>query len=109
MTRLSDTGDIIAMWVLLLVIAIAWLLLRRRLDESAATRRRKRADKGKVKCYHSEVEGGSGKTIKCKNKAGWVTPRGYFCDEHWEINSKRDSDYGRIRWSNQLAWKRNGG
>lgn len=102
MTGLGFTGDILAILVLLLVIGIAWLLLRNRLTQSVATRRRHRADKGKVACYH----GNAGGATKCKNKAGWVTPHGYFCDDHWEIHSKRKTAAGHVRWANKLAWKR---
>lgn len=96
------TGMGITVLVLLLVIGIVCFALRDRLGDQKAAWKRKRADKGKVKCYHCHAGG----VLRCKNKAGWVTPRGYFCDEHWEINSKRNSAHGKIRWANKLAWKR---
>jgi len=111
MTGLGITGDIVAILVLLLVIGMTWLLLRRRVGDQRASWERKRADKGKVKCYYSEVQGGSNKTIKCNNKAGWVTPHGYFCDEHWEISARlllADGSTSRVRWAHQLNWRKKG-
>lgn len=102
MTGLGITGNIVAILVLLLVIGMAHILLRHRFDDQRVTWQRRRADKGKVKCYH----GNAGGTSKCKNKAGWVTPHGYYCDEHWEINSTRTAVVGKVRWANKLAWKR---
>ena len=108
MTGLGVTGNIVAILVLLLVIGMTWVLLRNRLEQTASSHQRRRADKGKVKCYQIEFFVGSIDDQRCKNKAGWVTPQGYFCDEHWEINSKRDTATGSIRWANELAWKRRG-
>jgi hypothetical protein len=106
MTGLGFTGNIVAILVLLLVIGIAWLLLRRRLGEWATAHQRKRADKGKVKCYDfAEYDGLE--AVHCKKKATWVTPHGYFCDDHWEINSLDKLSNGgksRVRWAHQLAW-----
>lgn len=108
MTGLGFTGDIVAIMVLLLVIGITWFALRSRLGDAAASLWRKLADKGKIKCRHPSY-GGDGTYKLCKNKAGWVTPNGYFCDDHWEINSRRktaDGSRGRVRWAHKLAWKR---
>lgn len=104
MTGLGFTGNIVVILVLLLVIGMTWLLLRHRLAQTAASSQRKRADRGKVKCYAVEHFVGSIDMQRCKNKAGWVTPHGYFCDDHWEKNSLRDGT--RVRWANKLAWKR---
>lgn len=99
------TGMGITVLVLLLVIGITCFALRDRLGQQAATWQRNRADKGKVRCYNVETFVGSIDEQRCKNKAGWVTPHGYFCDDHWEINSRRD-ETGRVRWANKLSWKR---
>lgn len=109
MTGLGITGDIVAILVLLLVIGMAWLLLRRRFGDQAAAWQRKRADKGKVACYEHLFDGVGG--IRCTKKAGWVTPHGYFCDDHWEINSqvrREGGGYGRVRWAHQLNWHKKG-
>jgi len=121
MTGLGITIGIAAVLVLLLVIGMTWLALRNRLGDQAASWQRKRADKGKVKCYYREkiplAEDSNGKarvvfeTPQCKNKAGWVTPRGYFCEEHWEINARlllADGSQSRVRWAHQLVWRKKG-
>ena len=111
MTGLGITGDIVAILVLLLVIGMTWLLLRRRVGQSASTLQRKRADKGKVKCYHIERSVWSPDEEACKNKAGWVTPSGYFCDDHWEVHSRVTLTSGaesRARWAHQLVWRQKG-
>lgn len=112
MTGLGITGNIVAILVLLLVIGMTWLLLRRRVRQTASTLQRKRADKGKVKCYHVD----KGRTTwdgeeRCKNKAGWVTPQGYFCDDHWEVRARltlADGSTSRVRWAHQLIWRKKG-
>lgn len=96
------TGDILAIGVLLLVIGMTWLLLRRRMASASQRHQRNRADKGKVKCYERLYNGVD--SDRCKSKAGWVTPNGYFCDEHWEKNSRRAGS--KVRWATKLAWKR---
>ena len=103
MTRLGFTENVVAILVLLLVIGMTWLLLRRRLAQTVASRQRKRADRGKVQCYNVETFAEGVDAQRCKNKAGWVTPHGYYCDEHWEKNSLREGT--RVRWANALAWK----
>lgn len=103
MTGMGITGNLVAILVLLLVIGGTWLALRSRLGETANTVRRRRADKGKVRCQHREsVVGGA--FLSCKTKAGWETTNGYFCDAHQEINSLRAGT--RVRWANKLAWRR---
>lgn len=112
MTGMGITGNIVAILVLLLVIGMTWLVLRRRAGDQAVTWQRKRADKGKVKCYNVDV----GKTTwdgeeRCKNKAGWVTPEGYFCDDHWEVHSRvelRSGARSRTHWAHQLVWRKEG-
>lgn len=106
MTGMGFTGYLVTILVLLLVIGVTLLVLRSRLGESAATRRRRRADRGKVRCQHGETTADNGLIYVCKNKAGWETTNGYFCDSHQEINSLRKGT--RVRWANPLAWRRMG-
>lgn len=110
MTGLGFTGNLVAILVLLLVIGMTWLLLRRRVGQAASTLQRKRADKGKVKCYH-RISGVPADWDRCTNKAGWVTPSGYFCDEHQERHSLVELANGgmsRTRWAHQLDWRKEG-
>jgi hypothetical protein len=108
MTGLGFTGNIVAILVLLLVIGMTWLVLRSRLAQSAVSRRRKRADKGKVRCQHHWVGLTEYGDEHCKSKARWVTPHGYFCDEHWEIHSTRTTAHGKVRWAHKLVWAQKG-
>jgi hypothetical protein len=112
MTGLGFTDNIVVILVLLLVIGMTWLLLRRRVGQAASTLQRKRADKGKVKCYHNQSGSlGFEDWERCRNKAGWVTPHGYFCDEHQERNSRvvlTNGSKSRTHWAHQLNWRKKG-
>jgi len=112
MTGLGFTGNLVAILVLLLVIGMTWLLLRHRIGQSASAHRRRRADKGKVQCQTVvDYDDRWRREIHCKNKAGWVTPQGYFCDDHWEPRSLlrlKNGSISRVRWAHQLNWRKKG-
>jgi len=57
--------------------------------------KRKRAHAGKLKCESEE---------KCGKLAIRITPRGYFCEDHWEANSKKYTFSGYVTWAHPLNY-----
>lgn len=104
-------------WIILAVIVICLAAFSLGVVEGFAKQfyadwRRKRAHAGKVTCQGEDVEKIYGDernrirddkvTHKCKKIATRVTPNGYFCDDHWEENSRRYGYYAGISYGHKL-------
>lgn len=95
---MGDSWNIIGWIVLVLaglaVVAVAWIIFRAYIDQWRVNWRRRRADGGKLKCQ-SEA---------CSKTSRYVTPNGYFCEDHEGENSKKKVLTGSVMYAHPLAY-----
>jgi hypothetical protein len=91
-------GWAVIVCVCLAVAALAGLIATPFIVQGRQTRRRHRADAGKLKC---DIE-------KCDKTATHVTPNGYFCLDHEGANSKKIISVGSVQYAHPLAHVING-
>lgn len=94
---MSD-GEIIVVCFTLLVIVIFFINYGRTMllawDQKQTNRKRQRAHAGKVGCDEEKEA--------CDRTATYLTHNGYFCNEHWEQNSKYMVNGGYVTWHHKL-------
>lgn len=93
-----SNGEIFAICFSLLVFIIFLLNYAKTIllwwDQKQTDRKRQRAHDGKVGCEET--------TEACNRTATVLTHNGYFCDEHWEQNSKYMVNGGYVTWHHDL-------
>lgn len=95
---MTDASTLAGVGILLLVLILFVIFSKRILEwwnQKQTDRKRKRAHAGKVQCEET--------TEPCDRAATTITHNGYFCEIHWEPNSKYHVNGGWVTWHHQLA------
>jgi hypothetical protein len=94
MTDITTLVGVITLLLVLVLILAYYKPVLEWWDQRQTDRKRLRAHEGKVKCEEQKEQ--------CDKIAVMLTHNGYFCDEHWEANSKYMVKGGYVTWSHQL-------
>lgn len=97
-----DFGTIVqvAMIVIVCLIfcAVIALIFTPEIEQLKSNRRGRDAHAGKVECEEKN----------CEVISTHVTPNGYYCKDHWLMNSRRKAVHGQISYGHMLQYMMKG-